>query len=123
MAPIRLFDDLTAGLQRVLDLRRVQHTLTATNLANADTPGFRARELPFAELLGEALTTDRDASDLASSAVTERVPLAADADGNSVDAEREAVKLAENSLMFNAVAGGVSKRLALLRFAASDGRS
>ena len=34
-----LFDNLHNGLGRVLDLRRSQHALTVSNLANADTPG------------------------------------------------------------------------------------
>ena len=36
-----LFDGLHNGLGRVLDLRMQQHSLTAANLANADTPGTR----------------------------------------------------------------------------------
>jgi flagellar basal body rod protein FlgB len=43
-------------------------------------------------------------------------------DGNSVDAEHEAAKLSENSLLYNAVATGTSRRLELLQFAASDGK-
>ena len=43
-------------------------------------------------------------------------------DGNSVNAEREAVRLTENSLMYDSVAKGLSRRLAMLRYAASDGK-
>ena len=43
MTEIRLFDGMYNGLEQVLDLRNRQHSLTATNLANANTPGFRAR--------------------------------------------------------------------------------
>ena len=37
-------------------------------------------------------------------------------------AEREAVRLTENLMLYNAVSVGTSRRLGLLRFAASDGR-
>lgn len=131
MSPLRgfqLFDGMFTGLEGVLDLRRVQHTLTASNLANADTPGFRAKEIPFGELLGEvmegAVAGERpDAEQMAASELREIAPVEWALDGNSVNAEHEAVKLAENQLMYNALSGGISRRLALLRFAASDGRS
>lgn len=124
----RLFDGTFSGLERVLDLRRVQHTLVATNLANASTPGFRAREIPFGELLTEVMETaiageDPDVDALASRELRELEPLPWSSDQNSVDSEREAVKLAENQLMYTAVADGLNKRLAILRFAASDGRT
>lgn len=121
---IRLFDGLHAGLGQVLDLRRDQHALTATNLANADTPGFRAREIPFEEVLGQVLdAAEHGEPDPGSYAeVRELDPLPWALDGNSVSPEREAVKLAENSILYNALTSSVSKRMALLRFAASDGK-
>ena len=52
-----LFDNLHQGIGRVLDLRSAQHALTASNLANADTPGFKAKFIPFTEVLGEVMGT------------------------------------------------------------------
>mgnify|MGYP001455221606 CR=1 FL=1 len=50
-----LFDGLHNGLGQVLDLRMSQHSLTASNLANADTPGYKAKFIPFDRVLGEAV--------------------------------------------------------------------
>ena len=44
-------------------------------------------------------------------------------DGNSVNPEREAVKLTQNSVVYNALTTSISKRMSMLRYAASDGRS
>lgn len=128
----RLFDGMFQGLEGVLDLRRIQHTLTAGNIANADTPEYRAKEMPFQELLSEVMerTADGDRLDdeidvdhLAESAIRE-VPLPPGSlDGNSVDAEKETLRLTSNALLYNAVSNGMSRRLALLRFAASDGKT
>lgn len=123
-----LFDGMFTGLEEVLDLRRIQHTLTASNIANADTPDYRAQEIPFQELLADVMerAQDGDAVDaetLARNALVEREPLPWSLDGNSVEPEREAVRLTENSLLYNAVSNGLSRRLALLRFAASDGKT
>ena len=43
------------------------------------------------------------------------------ADGNSVDTEREAVRLKENATLFSGVSRGLARRLALVKFAASNG--
>jgi flagellar basal-body rod protein FlgB len=126
MNDLRLFDGLGSALQQVLDLRSTQHGLISANLANADTPGYRAKEIPFGELLDKVVRAaeDHDASaqddDIP---VQDRDPLAWAVDGNSVNAETEAAKLTENSLMYAAVSTGMSKRLAMLRFAASDGKA
>ena len=130
-----LFDGLHKGLGQVLNLRMSQHTLTASNLANADTPGYKAKFIPFDQVLGEAIhqgkglrlrtthnlhnaglgrnVNDPDVDEI------EAAPWVAD--GNSVNAEREAVRLKENSTMFSGVSRGLSRRLAMLRFAADNG--
>lgn len=126
MTPItfRLFDGIGAGIERALDLRQTQHTLSAANLANADTPGYRAREVLFSDVLSRAV---EDAEAGEAPPMTEDIrevdPVSWALDGNSVSPEAETVKLTENSLMYNALTTGMSRRLAMLRFAASDGRS
>ena len=132
---VGLFDGLHQGLGQVLDLRMSQHTLTAANLANADTPGFKAKFLPFDEVLGAAVnrgknmvlraTHERHNAGLGVSTqaplVEEIEPAPWVADGNSVDPEREAVRLKQNATMYGGVRRGLGKRLAMLKFAASNG--
>lgn len=127
IGPLKLFDPLYAGLGNVLDLRRAQHALTASNLANANTPGYLAKEIPFEELLSESMHApfEGERLDVEQAALDQLRELEAPAyalDGNSVDPEREATRLAENQVMYETLAGGMSRRLAMLRFAASDGK-
>ena len=121
--PVRLFDAVGAGVQRAMDLRQVQHILSAANLANADTPGYHAREVPFADLLSNAVdAAENGEAPSTADDVREIDPVSWALDGNSVSPEAEAVKLTENSLMYNALSTGMSRHLALLRFAASNGK-
>ena len=131
-----LFDSLHNGLGQVLDLRSAQHALTTANLANADTPRYQAKFIPFDRVLSEIVVQgDRSEllrteaghlpgldGDAGSPDIEEMEAPAWAADGNSVSLERENVRLTENALMFEAVSTGLSKRLAMLRFAASNGR-
>lgn len=120
---IRLLDPVGAGLQRALDLRQVQHQLSAANLANVDTPGYRAREVPFADMLADAVDAAEDGEPAATGDdIREMDPVAWAIDGNSVSPEAEAVKLTENSLLYNALITGMGRHLAMLRFAASNGK-
>ena len=132
-----LFDRLHSGLGVVLDLRAAQQALTASNLANAYTPGFQARFIQFDTILADAVgatesqgMTRTDAlhvgapGDLPSTPPIEYVdPVPWSVDGNSVTPEREVIRMTENSIMFEATSTGLNRRLALLRFAASDGKA
>jgi len=126
MTGIKLFDGMYDGLEQVLDLRSRQHALTAANLSNADTPDYRAREIDFDHLLREVMERSMDGHENPVSEaeieveIRELVPWSRD--GNSVDAERESAKLASNTLVYNALVTGIDRRLAMLRFAASDGK-
>lgn len=131
-----LFDSFHHGLGSVLDLRSQQHALTASNLANADTPGYTAQYIAFDKVLGEAVDS-ADSLPMTRTSSLHMPGLSGDvsrprietieappwsADGNSVTLERETVRLTENSMMYGAVSRGLSRRMAMLRFAASNGR-
>ncbi len=131
-----LFDGLHQGLKQVLDLRSAQHALSATNIAHRDTPGYKAKELDFTNALAEAMATgdqlsarrtdarhlSLDGEGAIGAPLITHEPDSSDTDGNSVDLERENALQAENLLMNNAVTDGLSRRLAILKFAARDGR-
>ena len=130
-----LFDRLHTGLGTVLTLRQKQHSLTASNLANVDTPNYKAKLIRFDEVLSEAVDdqdfsmkkTNRMHFSSLSGGVhnpdieeVEAPPWAMDK--NSVNLERELVRLKENSLMFKSVTKGLTKRLGMLRYAAGNGK-
>lgn len=116
----KLYTPLVGDLQQVLSLRLKQHGLGASNLANANTPNYRAKHVDF----DAALSAIFDGNGLTSGDVPvefiEPHPLAGD--GNSVNAEDEMMKLTANNLQFNATVEVLSRQLALLEYAANDGR-
>jgi flagellar basal-body rod protein FlgB len=102
-----------------LDVRARRGELIANNLANADTPGFRARDLDFrqamaraagAQTSGVALATTRPghigagtpAEAHANPDLKYRTPLAPALDGNTVDAQIEQAAFAENAVRYQA---------------------
>ncbi|GAB3735781.1 flagellar basal body rod protein FlgB [Luteimonas pelagia] len=91
-----------------LALREQRMQLLASNLANADTPGFKARDLDFNAALAAAMqpaagAAGGDAVTGALRAATyERVPLQPSADGNTVEGEREKAAFARAALEYRA---------------------
>jgi flagellar basal-body rod protein FlgB len=92
---IRLvIDSLTNSLQTYMDLVSTRQKLVSSNIANADTPGYKTQDLDFQASFQSML----DGGSARESSVT---GLATKNDGNDVDLDREARLLAENSMRFN----------------------
>ena len=102
-----------------LDVRSRRGELIANNLANADTPGYQARDIDFRQALARAAgeqtsgvtlsTTNAGHIGGAASANSEvnpdlkyRTPLAPALDGNTVDAQIEQAAFAENAVRYQA---------------------
>lgn len=129
MNGIAKFDSITSLLSDYLDVQGRRAELVAGNLANADTPGYQARELDFASFLeraaSDALAPRRGATkDLFTEepSVVEQESGAAGLDGNTVDAAREAAALAEIGVRHLAGAQLIQSRLRTLRAAIREGR-
>lgn len=124
-----LFDRLHTGMGRVLDLRSQQSAMTAGNIANTDTPNYKAKFIPFDELLKTTMGTDdmamkqTRAGHLTGMQGTVDDPAVEEIeappwalDGNSVSLEREMVRLKSNALQYSAITKGITKRLSMLRY-------
>ena len=138
MHPIQIDDTSIALLKKVLDLRSDNQQVISANVANAETPGYRAAVFSFTEELRAAL--DRgDRLELAATRpghltlaprtvaeVQGRIERVTDKTGigdeNSVKVEQEMLRLAENQLLFEAAVQMMKKKLGLLRYVASDGK-
>jgi len=85
-------------LERFLDLASRRHTVISSNLANIDTPGYRARDLDFGRELRRAEMQFPDEPTLP---WVRQVPgLIERPDGNNVNLERETMALAEVQLRY-----------------------
>jgi len=114
------------SLEAALTYHRERHTVLAGNVANMDTPGFRPLDLTRAD--GSASQLAVTAPGHIESVSTPEVVTSFDdggamqgADGNAVSLERELAKIDANRARYATAAELVSRRLAMLRYAAGDG--
>ncbi|HIQ04485.1 MAG TPA: flagellar basal body rod protein FlgB [Anaerolineae bacterium] len=135
-----LLNDIASSvLERALDGLALRQQVISNNIANVDTPGFKASEVSFEQVLRRQLADDATlslerthqrhlaASTQASEAtgdiwVTVRSDTTLRNDGNNVDIDREMVELAETAIRYHAVARLMARRLAILRTIAREAR-
>jgi flagellar basal-body rod protein FlgB len=91
---------LSDQIARYMDLATSQVKLTAANMANIDTPGYRALGMDFAAEMREAMTGVEQGKAARPVRVTEVDGLIARPDGNNVSMDREGLNLAEAQLKF-----------------------
>ena len=133
-----LFDTTTAALGTSINMRLLRHDLISSNVANAETPHYHAKKLDFEEALSRALDIDGVRGMSTSSPehfsvggkglsnvgpeIYENPDGSISNDGNTVDLEKEMTSLAENTVMYKAALQLINKKLAALRYAATEGR-
>jgi flagellar basal-body rod protein FlgB len=116
-----MFDKLDNELrfqQQALSLMSRRQDILASNIANADTPGYQARDIDFSKQLKNAMRQETQHNGPLSLALTSgkhipgttpkmddrqllyRIPDQPSADGNTVDMDRERVNFADNNVKY-----------------------
>jgi flagellar basal-body rod protein FlgB len=120
---------LMAALGRHMTRTVARQTVAASNLANLDTPGYKAREATFSDALdGQLSTVVKTAPNhlngtAASGAGTAEVAgLAARRDGNNVQLDREMLAMSNAASDFNSAQVALSAKFRLVRYAINEGR-
>ena len=111
-----MIDRLTDGLEQYMNVVAARQKLVTSNIANADTPGYKTLDLNFQDSLQSLM--DGGAT------LPGEVPnLVAKNDGNNVDLDREARLLAENSLRFSIASNLMHTSLNQMKEAIQGGKT
>ncbi len=130
-------------VQRSLDAAAMQHRALSNNIANVDTPGYKRGEVVFREKLKKALDARKEMSgnltlnrtqlghlspdvEMPLASVTAELRIDSNSqlrnDGNNVDIDAEMSALAQNTVMYNALAQISKMQFTALRTAITEGR-
>jgi flagellar basal-body rod protein FlgB len=128
----KLFDQTMGTLHRSLDVRTARQRVISSNVANAETPGYTPKDLPFQKILERATgssaaiplnqTHPRHFPDpvVLTSDWSAEVETQPGTEGVNID--QEMAKLAENNLMFQAGVQSLVKKIEALKMTISEGR-
>lgn len=93
-----------------LELRSQRMGLITSNIANAATPGYKAKDIDFATALKARMSGMSE--DKATAAATQyRVPVMASLDGNTVELANEQVAFSENAVGYQATLSFIRGRI------------
>ena len=124
-----LFDSTIGVLGKSMDMYLLRHSVISDNIANAETPFFKARRVDFESELQRAV----DANDLGGedavlrevaslkAQVSEEIDSEKGQDLNTVDMDKEMSALTKNDVKYSTASQMVSKKFALLKYAISEG--
>ena len=114
---MHLFDTTQLGLERALSGAAARQTALASNIANANTPGYKPKDVDFHSAL-QAAFADGDANAVANASYSETTQTdVMRPDGSGVDVDVESAKMAENGLEYQALIQVARGRLDILESA------
>lgn len=133
-------DKELAFLQTAMSLRARRQEILASNLANSDTPNYKARDLDFSSALRSAMggqggglslarTSDRHldgvglaGSGLADAGIKYRESVQPSLDGNTVDPDVERGHFAENAMQYQFLLERMRSSVERMKSALSEGK-
>lgn len=111
-----MLDPVAVSLERYMDLLSLRQKLVASNIANADTPGYKTRDIDFQREYQAVLNGGTPVASEVDGLETRN-------DGNNVSMDREARLLAENALRFQLASGLMRAQIRQVRSAIAEGRN
>ena len=110
-----MLEGISSHLIRYMDLLSARQKLVASNIANADTPGYKTKDVDFQfefmTLVGGQQPQTMDVKGLVEKP-----------DGNNVSIDREARMLAEDAIRFNLASTLLRNQVKGIRSAIQEGR-
>jgi flagellar basal-body rod protein FlgB len=135
---MKIDDTTMQALKATLKFRQLRQELHASNIANAETPGYKAKKLDFEEALARALDVDDELQMKSSDSkhfnvggggfnnlepeIYEDSNGIVSPDGNTVDRDQEMAEMADNKIMYDATVQLINKKLGLLKYAIGSGQ-
>ncbi len=133
-----LFKGTIPLLEKALDLRSLKHNVTVSNIANKDTPNYKAFDVVVEEELEKVMGSEKElglkrssrghlsgrstGSGGARPVIDNTSQLSFKRDGNTVNIDKEMAKLSANNLMYDALAQIVSKKFRGLKDVIQGGK-
>jgi flagellar basal-body rod protein FlgB len=111
-----MLQGLAGNFERYMTLLSTRQKMVASNIANADTPGYRTQDIDFRSEFENAMAGHAPA-------ILEPEGLTVKPDGNNVDLDREARLLAENALRFAIASNFARGELSSVRSAIQEGKN
>ena len=110
-----MLDPTGNALEKYMNLLSTRQKLIVSNIANADTPGYKTQDIDFKSEFQSAINGSASAREVSG--------LKTNNDGNNVSLDREAQLLAENAIRFNIVSQLMKGQISQMKMAIDEGKN
>lgn len=133
---MKIDDTTIQALAASLKFREMRNKLISSNVANAETPGYKAKKIDFEDALARAInldklqnldTNDQRHFDVGGGGFSNLQPEVYEdpngvvsEDGNTVDVASEMALMAENKILYDAAVQLLNKKLGMMKYAVSS---
>ena len=130
---MKLFSNTIHSLEKALDYSALRQKAISNNIANVDTPNYKAQDVSFKKLLAEETVSQLRAnrtnekhfeftsSQRSSSSLVTKNDTDYNHNGNNVDIDKEMALLAENQIYYNAITQRISGKFNTLKTVVKGG--
>ena len=112
-----MLDPIAGSLDQYMTLVSTRQKLVASNIANADTPGYTTKDIDFQSEFQNAM------SGSSSPTIQDVQGLTMKNDGNNVNLDREARLLSENTMRFSVASNLLRSQIKIVHMAIDGGAS
>jgi flagellar basal-body rod protein FlgB len=132
-----LFDKTTSALDTSLNMRLLKQDVLSANIANAETPGYKAQRVDFESTLSRALDLDglrhldanhpqhfptaKGSIENIKADIYDEPDVVVNNDGNTVDMEKEMARLTENTILYKAAVELINKKMGAMKYVVQEG--
>jgi|SRR5271157_1631657 len=98
-------------LEHMLDVTAYRHKVLTSNIANADTPGYKAKDISFQKEMQKAISSGGNSG----YEIFEARTTLPERDGNTVNLDIEMAKVAENTLLYDTGTQLMSMKIRMIK--------
>jgi len=118
-----VFEAVAGNLEKYMNLLSSRQKLVASNIANADTPGYRTQDIDFRSEFAQQMEGLECGGQTPAPRTIEPDGLQVKSDGNNVSLDRESRMLAENAMRFQVATTLARAQLHGIQSAIDEGKS
>jgi flagellar basal-body rod protein FlgB len=110
--------DVVNLIEKALNVRSLYHKVLSGNIANVETPNYKEKDIDFETEIQKQMA---GTSSIEVKEKTEDDGMNS-IDGNTVNIEKQMVKMTENSMVYSSLVQIINKKFSMLKYAITEGR-
>ena len=111
--------DVLNLVEKALNIRSFYHRIISGNIANVETPNYKEKDIDFYSEIQKQMTGSSGSIDVKEKTENDGMN---SIDGNTVDIEKQMVRMTENSIVFSSLVQVINKKFSMLKYAITEGR-